>query len=152
MKVASILDDKAARGVGLVSIPSSASLMDASRLLCQHNIGALLVAGTDRGGHVGILSERDIIRRCAEDVKLCDVKVADAMSENVLVVASDDDIEVAGGVMARHHVRHLPVVDGGKVVGMITVRDVVKALDEQKDVQIRHLGDVAGGTYGSDVF
>jgi len=153
MKIGAVLDRKANRDLGLVVVAADASLMDAARLLCKHNIGALLVTDPKGGGgHVGILSERDIIRRCAEGAKLDGIKVSDAMSRKVLVVTAEDDVDVASGIMARHHIRHLPVVDSGKVVGMITVRDVVEALDEQKDIHIRHLGDVVGGTYGSEVF
>ena len=149
MKVASILDVKGKKGT--VSISPDASLMDAARLLCEHNIGALLVRGSE-GGPAGIISERDIIRECASGATLGDVKVGDVMTKDMLVVTPQDSLDAASGIMARHHIRHLPVVDGGEVVGMVTVRDVVEALDEEKDIHIRRLGDVAGGTYGSDVF
>ena len=149
MKVAAILDVKGKKGV--VSISSDASLMDVARLLCEHNIGALLVRDSE-DGPLGIISERDIIRECAAGAVLGDVKVESAMTKDILVVTPEDTLDVASGVMARHHIRHIPVVDGGDVVGMVTVRDVVEALDEEKDIHIRRLGDVAGGTYGSDVF
>ncbi len=149
MKVAAILSAKGKKGV--VSISPNASLMDAAKSLCEHNIGALLVSDSN-GGPLGIISERDIIRKCASGAALGDVEVGGVMTSDMLVVTPQDTLETASGVMARHHIRHLPVVDGGRVVGMITVRDVVEALDEEKDIRIRHLGDVVGGTYGSDVF
>jgi CBS domain-containing protein len=123
MTVANIL---AAKGRDVVTIEPSASLTAATRLLAEKRIGAVLVLGADR--HiVGILSERDIVRAIAE-------RGADVLGEPVSVamtrkVSTCNEADMVLNVMERMSAgkfRHMPVIDQGRPVGMISIGDVVK--------------------------
>ena len=153
MKVAVIIAEKKKHGIELYSVSENATLKEAAAELNKNNIGALLVTGNGGiDGFSGILSERDIIRNCCKDKPLSDIKVADVAVTDLIVVTADDSLETARAIMAKHHIRHLPVIDDNTIIGMITIRDVIKVIDEQKDIKIKHLSDFVGGTYNSDVF
>jgi CBS domain-containing protein len=123
MTVATIL---AAKGRDVVTIEPSASLADAANLLAEKRIGAVLVLGADRR-IVGILSERDIVRALAE-------RGADVLGEPVSVtmtrkVSTCNETQLISNVMERMTAgkfRHMPVIDQGQPVGMISIGDAVK--------------------------
>jgi len=123
MTVATIL---AAKGHDVVTIEPSASLAAAARLLAEKRIGAVLILGADRR-IAGILSERDIVRAIAE-------RGADVLNEPVSVamtrkVSTCNETELVSKIMERMSAgkfRHMPVVDQGQPVGMISIGDVVK--------------------------
>ena len=155
MKVAFIIEEKKKRGIGLYSIPEDATLKDAAVRLCEYNVGALLVSKKDNPEeYISLISERDIIRHCGNDQPLDEILVSDPAipPDKMMVVTVDDTLEAARTIMAEHHIRHLPVLQDKEVVGMITIRDVIKVMDEQKDIQLHHLSDFVGGTYNSNVF
>ena len=153
MKVAVIIAEKEKRGIKLYSISEDATLKEAAALMSKHNVGALLVSGKDSGPEfIGILSERDIIHHCCKEIPFETLKVSDAAVRDMIVVTADDSLETAKSIMARHHIRHLPVIENNKIIGMITVRDVISVMEEQKDIKIKHLCDFVGGTYSSNVF
>lgn len=155
MKVAFIIEEKRKRGIGLYSIPEDATLKDAAGELSKHNVGALLVS---RKGHpeeyISLISERDIIRHCSGERPLDNILVSDSAvpADKMMVVTVDETLEVARTIMAERHIRHLPVLQDQKIVGMITIRDIIKVMDEQKDIKLQHLSDFVGGTYNSNVF
>jgi CBS domain-containing protein len=153
MKVEVIVAEKEKRGIKLYSISEDATLKDAAAVLSKNNVGALLVSEKDQENrYIGILSERDIIHHCCKDRPMNEIKVTDAAVKNMIVVSSEDTLETARGIMARHHIRHLPVIKDQQVYGMITIRDVISVMDEQKDLKIQHLSDFVGGTYNSSVY
>ena len=110
----------------VVSITPSESASLAARLLSRHNVGSLPVCGED-GGLRGIVTDRDIILRCvaAEEDPL-KTQVKDIMTRNCAVVSPDDDAREATRLMAAKQVRRLPVLEGGKVVGMVSLGDLAK--------------------------
>ena len=107
------------------------TVLDAVALLMEHRIGALLVRDA-AGAVAGIISERDVLRECLHHgAELGRMRVRDVMTPDLIVCALDDSVEHAMGLVTKNRVRHLPVVDGGQVVGMISIGDLVKAnLDE----------------------
>ena len=123
MKVESILAQK---GTEVITIGPDVSLADAAKLLTDRRIGAVIV--TDPPGQVvGILSERDIVRTLAarrEDT--IGFKVADAMTRNVITCAPEDSIAGLMALMTERRFRHVPVKDGDRLVGLISLGDVVK--------------------------
>lgn len=114
------------------------SLMDALKLMAEKNIGALLVTEGDR--LTGIISERDVARRIVDRGRcLLDEPVSEFMTEEVIVVRPDQSTHDCMQLMTREHFRHLPVVDGNKLVGMISIGDVVRALIGEQESTISGL-------------
>ena len=111
----------------MVTITPQESASLAARLLSRHNLGALPVCGND-GGLRCIVTDRDIVLRCiaAEDDP-AQTQVKDIMTRNCAVVSPDDDAREATRLMAARQVRRLPVLEGGKVVGMVSLGDLAKS-------------------------
>lgn len=110
----------------VVSITPEESAALAARLLSRHDLGSLPVCGQN-GRLVGIVTDRDIITRCVaagEDPSR--VPVQDIMSRTPVTIAPGDDIHAAARQMAARQVRRLPVVEGGKVVGMVSLGDLAR--------------------------
>lgn len=128
MKVRDVLHTK---GHQVHAVSPNASIQDVVHALMAHRIGALLVIDED-GITRGIVTERDVLRECAGGAdRLHRVPVRSAMTADLVVGLLDDDIDEAMGTMTRHRIRHLPVMDGGRVAGLVSIGDLVKAcLDE----------------------
>ena len=119
-QVGDILDDKSEE---LVWISPLESVFDALTLMNQRNIGAVLVQID--GYLVGILTERDYMRKVILDIHASkQTKVSEVMSRDVITVTRDDTIVHCIALTKKHHVRHLPVVEEGKAIGMISLRDL----------------------------
>jgi CBS domain-containing protein len=130
MHVRNILDTKGNR---VTTIRPEATIGATSRLLAEQRIGAALVTdGTDK--IVGILSERDIVGGLARHgAAVAELTVADLMTRDVLTCNPSDTLADIMGVMTARRVRHLPVLDDGRLAGIISIGDVVKyRLDETK--------------------
>jgi len=119
------------KGRQVVDIPADATLHDAARALMQHNIGALIVRRSD-GTLEGVISERDIVRAAAQVG--CDAlkaAVADHMTRVVETCAEADSIEDLMETMTNLRLRHLPVVEEERLVGIVSIGDVVKTRIEE---------------------
>jgi CBS domain-containing protein len=116
----------AAKGNEVVTIDPDSSLADAARALAQHRIGAVVVLGP--GERIaGILSERDIVRLIGEyGVEALSRRVSEAMSTSVKVCSENHTINEVMGIMTRGRFRHLPVERDGKLIGIVSIGDVVK--------------------------
>lgn len=136
--VQSILDEK---GSKVFSIGPDESLSHALLRLTEHKIGALLVLDEDQNIK-GILSERDIIRhfsRKLEHLNTASIPVREVMTTAVTHVNPSQSLEDCLQLMTAGHFRHLPVVNGDKLVGMISIGDVVKLSLKERDFQIGEL-------------
>ena len=136
--VQSILDEK---GSKVFSIRAEDSLSHALLQLTEHKIGALLVVD-EENNIKGILSERDIIRHFShklEHLNTASITVREVMITAVTHVNPSQSLEDCLKLMTAGHFRHLPVVDGEKVVGMISIGDVVKLSLHERDSQIGDL-------------
>lgn len=123
MTVASILKEK---GTDVITIHRNASLREAVVLLAEKGIGALLVCG-DGEAIAGMLSERDIVRGLAgEGADLLDRPVSDLMTEDVVTASPHDSVVQVMGIMTNRRFRHLPIVNKGRLEGMVSIGDVVK--------------------------
>lgn len=110
----------------VVSITPGESAALAARLLSRHNVGALPVCG-EEGGLRGIVTDRDIVLRCvAAEEDPATTPVRAIMSRNCAVVSPEDDVRLASRLMAAGQVRRLPVVEAGRVVGMISLGDLAR--------------------------
>jgi CBS domain-containing protein len=128
MTIAKILGGK---GGKIVSVAPGDTLQSAAATLTSQKVGAL-VALSGTGALVGILSERDIVRICAEQgTSAMAALVQDAMTKNVLTASPQDGIDSAMARMTDRRIRHLPVLDGQTLVGVVSIGDLVKAkIDE----------------------
>ena len=124
MKLSAVL---AAKGTRVFTTTPDTSIQQAIIELSENNIGALIVLDRPDGSPIGILSERDIIRRMAAAVEVRSAKVGDLMSSPIVTGSSDDDADSVLRTMTTKRFRHLPVVDAGELVGMVTIGDLVKA-------------------------
>jgi len=123
MKIARILTSK---GASVVTAGPAQTVREALALLAAHNIGALVVVDADRHP-VGILSERDIVRALVRSEEVLATAIATIMTKDVVTGHPDDDLASVGHTMTERRIRHLPVTDGGRLVGIISIGDVVKA-------------------------
>ena len=122
MTVRAIISGK---GGGVTSISPDATVADAVTLLATHRIGAVPV--TDATGVVGIFSERDVIYGLnREGAAVLEKKVGEVMTSPALTVDLDAPAISALSMMTRRRIRHLPVVDGGTMVGFVSIGDLVK--------------------------
>ncbi len=123
MTVAHILKQK---GGGIIAVTEDQTILEVLNVLAENRIGAVMVL-TDKGKIAGVLSERDIVRALpSAGGKLRDQKVSSIMTNKVITCADSDSIETVMGVMTENRIRHLPVMSGGKLVGVISIGDVVK--------------------------
>src|SRR5690554_3507139 len=123
MNVAAILKHK---GRDVATIPPTLTLVEAARRLTQRRIGALVVVDED-GGIAGILSERDIVRALAEEGTKClDRPVAETMTREVVTCHESDTLDELMSMMTTRRFRHMPVLAGGDLVGIVSIGDVVK--------------------------
>jgi CBS domain-containing protein len=123
MNIASIL---ATKGDKVVTIRAEQTIRDALGVLAQHNIGALVVVD-DARRPIGMLSERDIVRTAAKAEAIFTMLVSQLMTRDLILGAPGDDLGAVGSTMVTRRIRHLPVMDGGNLVGIVTIGDVVKA-------------------------
>ena len=115
--------------------------------LNDRRIGALVVTGTV-GDVVGIVTERDVMRNYAECIGAAaesPVKVAEIMSTELIIGVPDDRIQYAMRVMTRERIRHLPILDGRQLAGIISIGDIVKALMDEIEFENRMLKDYIQG-------
>jgi CBS domain-containing protein len=122
MTIAAILQDK---GADVLSVAPDARVVEVAALLATHRIGAVPVM---QGGAVlGLFSERDVIRALADGgAATLDTAVSTAMTAPAVTVAPGDSVLGALSLMTRRRIRHLPVVEDGRVVGIVSIGDLVK--------------------------
>lgn len=123
MRIGEVLARKPSREV--VTVGPATTVRELLGVLAEHNIGACVVC---RGERIeGIVSERDVVRRLhAEGPAAVERPVAAIMTSDVAVCSPDDGLEELLGVMTERRVRHLPVVDGERLVGIVSIGDLVK--------------------------
>ena len=124
MRISQVLAAKAVKDV--ITVSPDATVRELLGLLTDHNVGALVVSSDGRSVD-GIVSERDVVRRLRENDRLLDATVASIMTAEVRTCQQEDMVNDLMQVMTEHRVRHLPVVNGGELVGIISIGDVVKS-------------------------
>ncbi len=128
------------RKMGMVySVGPDASVQEALVLLAEHNVGAILVMDVD-GKVDGILSERDIVRKVGLRGRSAgETKVREVMTGKVLYVEADQSVEECMALMNEKGIRHLPVYEKGKLLGLISIRDVLRTVISEQQIFITHL-------------
>lgn len=122
MTIASILSGK---GHDVISLSSGASVKEAVDLLVGRRIGCVPVV--DGGEVVGILSERDVVRSVGEKgAEVLGASVASVMTSPIVTIPPETPVMNALSLMTRRRIRHLPVIDGGRMIGFVSIGDLVK--------------------------
>jgi len=147
MKLGELLSTKDVKYRTAVVVGPDETVSAAVQRLAEHDRGALPVCDQN-GKLVGIITERDILRKClAHGGTLAKIRVRDVMSKEVIIGIPDDDLDYAINVMKQKRIRHLPIVDKQKVIGMISMRDLLGVQVEQCQLQVRILSDYISGGY-----
>lgn len=144
MKVKDILKDK---GSKVATIAADATICDVVNTLVEKNIGSLLVLD-EKGGIAGIITERDILKQCNKCLdKFSETKVGEVMTKKLIVASPDDDLDYVENIMIKNRVRHLPIISGQKLEGIISIGDLVYVLRGECKVENRYLKDYISGKY-----
>jgi CBS domain-containing protein len=126
------------KGHTVWSIPPDASVFEAVQLMADKRVGALMVV--DRNELIGVISERDYAREIVlKDRVSRDTPVSAIMTQRVLYVRPQQTLEECMALMTEKHLRHLPVLDNGRLVGVVSMRDVVKDLIAEKEFLIEQM-------------
>jgi CBS domain-containing protein len=132
------------KGGRAVSVSREAPVLEAIRVMAEHHIGAVLVM--EGGQLIGIVSERDYARKVILQGRSShDTPVAVIMSSPVVCVSPQDSIAECMSIMTEKHIRHLPVIDGEQVVGVISIGDLVKETIEEQKQEISLLQQYIAG-------
>ena len=141
MKVRDILKRK---GNTVFTLSPSATVLEALRLMAEKNIGGILII--EEGKAVGIFTERDYARKIILKGKTsADSKLSEVMVSNLITVTPEDDTNHCMQVMTNKTIRHLPVIEDTKLVGLISIGDVVKSVIEEQQNVIQHLEQYIAG-------
>ena len=123
---------------GVITIPPEASVLNALQMMADHNVGALPVVQAEH--LVGIFSERDYARKVVLLGKnSTQTSVSEIMSEKVFTVDPDSTVEDCMHMMSDKRIRHLPVLEGSKLVGILSIGDLVKTIIQEQSFHIEQL-------------
>ncbi len=143
--IGAILNEKSRE---IFAVSPNQTVFEAIQILAQKNIGALLVMDGDN--LVGMFSERDYTRKITLHGKRSrETQVAEVMSTYLKLAALNDGVDSCLRLMTDRRIRHLPVVDNGKVIGIISIGDLVKHVIASQSAAIAHLENYISGGYGS---
>ena len=138
MNVAAILKSK---GRDVVTTTSEMSLLDVAKLLEQQGIGCIVIAGDD-GKVAGIVSERDILQGLGRDgAEILNHPVAAIMTNDTITCTSADAAELVMSLMTRLRVRHIPVTEAGRLIGIVSIGDIVRHRLEQIERENEQIRD-----------
>ncbi|MDW7681618.1 MAG: CBS domain-containing protein [bacterium] len=142
MKAKDILSTK---GPEVVTIGAEKTVYDAIDTLAKHRIGALIVLNSE-GKIVGIVSERDILIENQKHYGST-AKVKDIMTSDVIIGDPEDELDYVEHVMTENRIRHLPIIGNRRLVGIISIGDVINAQLNGVRVEIKYLRDYIGNKY-----
>ena len=141
-----VADVLTGKGHEVITAEPGITLQTALHLMKKHNIGSLLLKD-DTGEIAGIFSERDFARFCADKHAVSlDAPVSEMMTSRVVCVNPQQKLEDCMGLMTSMRLRHLPVLEEGTLVGLVSIGDVVKALQSEKDHLIDQLEHYIAGS------
>lgn len=141
-----VTDILASKGSRVHTIGHTATVYDAISKMVEHNVGSLIVMNGD--AIHGIITERDYLRRIVlEGRKSRDTRVMEVATEQLVCVDPDRDVDACMSIMTQERIRHLPIIEGGKLAGILSIGDVVKYLSAEREVEIAYLHDYIAGKY-----
>mgnify|MGYP001822317806 CR=1 FL=1 len=142
-KVGDVLKKK---GSEVISIESDQPIQSAVDLMVKNNIGGVIV--TEKGSICGIFTERDYLKKVAHNkLDPIEKKVVDISSCNLVAIDPDYPVLEAMAIMTEKHCRHLPVMEGERLVGIVSIGDLVRQASEDQETHIHYLTDYVTGKY-----
>jgi len=139
MKIRDVLLFKDTKYRKAITVAPDAMVSEVARKLVEHDRGAFSVVDGE-GKLVGIITERDVVRKCtAEGLSCSGIRVEDVMTRQVVIASPEDDTDHAINLMKQKRICHLPILDGEKVVGMISMRDLLGLELEECKIQTRYV-------------
>ncbi len=149
--MASVKSILAKKGNQVYSLPPTATVLDALKLMAEKNVGALMVMDGEK--LVGVFSERDYARRGTLQNHTEQTRIGEMMTETVYYIDQNYSLEECMALFSGKHIRHLPVIESERVVGVVSIGDVVTAIIEDQRDLIRGLENyIMGGTYHGGTF
>jgi len=136
MKIRELVKNK---GFEVIAVDADTKLNEAIKKMIDRNIGAILVV--EDGKPAGIFTERDVLRQWAATTDPNVIPIKDVMTTNLIVVDVEDELDYAMSIMIQKGVRHMPVVEKGKLVSVLSMRDVVKAQVQNLEAEVHYLKD-----------
>lgn len=148
MQIKDILKEK---GTRVATIDAEETIHAAIVELNRQGIGSLIVMDED-GAIAGIITERDVMQCCGENCShlkaappreqiVCPFLVKEVMTKDLIIGVPEDDLNYVMGIMTKHHIRHLPILDNGSLAGIISISDLVNAHLEENVFESRTLKD-----------
>jgi CBS domain-containing protein len=142
-RVSDILSRK---GGAVHTIGVEAMVFDAIRKMVETNVGSLII--TDGESIAGIFTERDYLRRIVLEGRTSkSTPVSEAMTARLVCVDPGRGVEECMALMTQERIRHLPVLEGGRLVGIVSIGDLVKFLSKERETEVRYLTDYISGKY-----
>lgn len=140
MRICDILRRK---GLEVVTIAPDRTVLEAVQILVEHNIGAVVVV--DGPSPIGILSERDVLRLTARAAALSTLLVREAMTTDLVTGNVGDKLHHVMNLMTQHRIRHLPIMDGPSLDGIVSIGDLVNELRRDAESENQHLKEYISG-------
>ena len=136
IKIKDMLKDK---GLEVIAVDSSVTVDSAVKKMVERNIGAILVM--EEGNFVGMFTERDVLKCWVNKGAYDKILIKEVMSKDLLIIETKDDIDYAMSIMTSKKIRHMPVVENHKIIGLISIRDVVKYHVGNLQSEVHYLKD-----------
>jgi len=144
MKTKDILAEK---GNQVIKVKETLLLKDVVAMFIASRVGSVIVVN-DHDEVIGIIAPNDVIKAIHHHPEyLTTITVSEAMTRDIIVATPEDNIDELLAIMTESRIRHLPVIDRGELVGLVSIGDLVKAKSTVHDVEIRHLTDYIEGRY-----
>jgi len=142
MKIRDVIRDK---GLEFIAVDSNATVDIAINKMVDRNIGAILVM--EEGKLAGLFTERDVLRCWStKGENFCRIPIKEVMTKDLMIAEPEDDLSYAMTIMINKKIRHLPVIEKGRVISVISIRDMVKAQVSNLEAEVHYLKDyITGG-------
>ena len=141
-----VVDILALKGSTVHTVDKRATVFEAVKKMVDANVGSLIV--TDGDTIHGIITERDYLRRIVLEGRTSrTTAVLEVATERLIVVEPTRPVDECMALMTAERIRHLPVVEGGKLVGVLSIGDIVKHLSREREAEVRYLTDYISGKY-----
>jgi CBS domain-containing protein len=140
-------DILAAKGTRVVTVPEESRLIDVLSLFFANRIGSLVVVD-NHNVIEGIVAPNDVLKALHENpTTIAALSVGDVMTREVIAADPEETVDNLMSIMTEHRIRHIPIIEGGKLAGLVSLGDVVKAQLKDKHVEIHYLKDYLEGKY-----